>query len=919
MENSFERGSEWRKWDLHVHTINSHLNNNYGNTSSKDFIEAIKNKNISVVGLTNYFKFSDDDYKLKKELEQVGIVTFFNLEIRLAYQNKEDQCCDLHILFSDKIDDSQIKKFLANLTVKVNGKEKKADELSSKEEYVSATVEFDYLLTQLMQESLGLQSNYLLGFLSRGHGNGRTSSQYESLAKECHFLIHSTERIENIQKDREFWLKEGKPLIQSSDAHSIETIGEKYTWIKADCSFDGFKQIMFEPQDRTSIENERPDFKEDKNVIEKVRFISPNKIFSDKDIHFNQNLNVIIGGKSSGKSMLLYSIANTLLPNVGDKLLYKEDEKTPKYTLKNLDADFDFEVTTLAGISQKISEREKNSNSIIPDITYIPQNELVKLAEPELNGRGESLNKLVRHLICEESESKQLYDDFINKVQQYDTNRNLMIDNYFGVIDVIQKLENELKTKPDRKVLETNINTNTIKVDELNKKSGLKEAEINKFKQIIERQALCRKNAEKITIDKNLTQSFLSSLKSELSVLKERKNVFLNDIGDKFSVYYEDKLGFLQDSIDQVDSLLSEIKLSSEFLVDDIANSKNIFLIESNLLIKEENELRDLLKPYFVNEDIQKQIKTLNDSISSDKKQLEEIELLSKAIEQKKQMQEDLKNSLFELYGHTYNEYVAIVNSLKNRTDELENDGLQINGVAQFNFEKFRKEILYFTDGRSASNRNYDILDESKTRIAKYEFEDIKEQIQKMFDDILSCKYIVNNKLTKRDIVKRLLDDYYYDYWEITYKEDRLGEMSTGKASFVILMLIIGLSKSKSPILIDQPEDNLDNRSVSENVISYLRKKKTERQIILVTHNANIVVNADSENVIVANQKGQNNKESSSPYKFDYINGSIENSFPYNSKETDLLKSMGIKEHVADIVEGGKDAFEKREKKYGFN
>lgn len=138
--------------------------------------------------------------------------------------------------------------------------------------------------------------------------------------------------------------------------------------------------------------------------------------------------------------------------------------------------------------------------------------------------------------------------------------------------------------------------------------------------------------------------------------------------------------------------------------------------------------------------------------------------------------------------------------------------------------------------------------------------------------------------------------------------------MSTGKASFVILMLIIGLSDSPAPILIDQPEDNLDNRSITKDLVSYLRNKKQDRQIILVTHNPNIVVNADAENIIVANQKGQNDVKTSSIYQFDYINGSIENSFPNKPDEKNILLSMGIREHIADIVEGGKDAFKKREK-----
>lgn len=188
-----------------------------------------------------------------------------------------------------------------------------------------------------------------------------------------------------------------------------------------------------------------------------------------------------------------------------------------------------------------------------------------------------------------------------------------------------------------------------------------------------------------------------------------------------------------------------------------------------------------------------------------------------------------------------------------------------------------------------------------------------------MFSAIVETgDYSLLGKFDKKNAIKKIMNDYIFDYWQITYKNDRLGTMSTGKASFVILMLIVGLSKSKAPILIDQPEDNLDNRSITTELVEYLRNKKIDRQIILVTHNPNIVVNADADNIIIANQNGQNELKSSSPYQFDYINGSLENSFSYNEGETDLLHSMGIREHIADIVEGGEDAFKKREKKYGF-
>lgn len=224
------------------------------------------------------------------------------------------------------------------------------------------------------------------------------------------------------------------------------------------------------------------------------------------------------------------------------------------------------------------------------------------------------------------------------------------------------------------------------------------------------------------------------------------------------------------------------------------------------------------------------------------------------------------------------------------------------------------------SDGRKHSYSSYPILfNENLLGTSDFNIDEIIDSLEKIFTSIVETQeYGLKERVDTKQAAKVLLDDYFFDYWDVTYDNDILGKMSTGKASFVILMLIVGLSKSKAPILIDQPEDNLDNRSISKDLVEYLRNKKLERQIILVTHNPNIVVNADAENIIVANQKGQNDRETSSVYLFDYINGAMENTIPYNENESDLLKSMGIKEHITDIVEGGKDAFKKREEKYGF-
>ena len=179
-----------------------------------------------------------------------------------------------------------------------------------------------------------------------------------------------------------------------------------------------------------------------------------------------------------------------------------------------------------------------------------------------------------------------------------------------------------------------------------------------------------------------------------------------------------------------------------------------------------------------------------------------------------------------------------------------------------------------------------------------------------------------NNSVFKAD--KTIIDTLYslskfsefqLEY-EIEYDGTSFEDMSEGKKSFVLLLLQLSSSKNKFPILIDQPEDDLDNRAIYEELVKYLKVKKSERQFIIVTHNANVVIAADSENVIVANQNGVGT-ENKNGVMHQYISGSIENTTCKNNSKF-ILEKQGIREHICDILEGGEVAFKKRKEKYNF-
>jgi len=103
------------------------------------------------------------------------------------------------------------------------------------------------------------------------------------------------------------------------------------------------------------------------------------------------------------------------------------------------------------------------------------------------------------------------------------------------------------------------------------------------------------------------------------------------------------------------------------------------------------------------------------------------------------------------------------------------------------------------------------------------------------------------------------------------------------------------LDKENCPLIIDQPEDNLDNQSIFDRLVKYIIRAKAQRQIIIVTHNPNIAVACDSEQIIYSNM----NKEE------------LQVKYTYNSMEASEMRK-----YIVDVLEGTMPAFEKRSKKY---
>ncbi|EKK9987914.1 hypothetical protein PP645_003573 [Vibrio vulnificus] len=133
-------------------------------------------------------------------------------------------------------------------------------------------------------------------------------------------------------------------------------------------------------------------------------------------------------------------------------------------------------------------------------------------------------------------------------------------------------------------------------------------------------------------------------------------------------------------------------------------------------------------------------------------------------------------------------------------------------------------------------------------------------------------------------------------YYDLRQNNKSLDQLSPGEKGAMLLVFYLVLDKEDIPLIIDQPEDNLDNNSVATVLVPYIKEAKKKRQIIMVTHNPNLAVVSDSEQVIRVSIDKENGN------KFSFSSGGIEEN--------------SIKAQIVEVLEGTIPAFTSRKNKY---
>lgn len=288
-----------------------------------------------------------------------------------------------------------------------------------------------------------------------------------------------------------------------------------------------------------------------------------------------------------------------------------------------------------------------------------------------------------------------------------------------------------------------------------------------------------------------------------------------------------------------------------------------------------------------------------------EKETLEKISLTKKMI----------INSQKEFYD-VYTEYCSLVNSV----DSLKNTELSFSTKTEWKKKTFSQLVYEAFDNRCFTSFN-SAYNHTINDVNEQEYND--KLLYDIWKALLETKELrLKGSYTFKTALQRLFDDWYNIHYTVTSGTDTIADMSPGKKALALLELLINLKDTECPILIDQPEDDLDNRSIYNELVRFIKEKKCERQIIVVTHNANVVLGADAEQVIVANQFGKDTPNNNG-LKFEYRSGAIEDNYPeLNSDRTEkegILSKKGIQTQICDILEGGKPALELRRNKYTSN
>ncbi|EPP6251324.1 AAA family ATPase [Cronobacter sakazakii] len=908
--------SKWWKFDFHTHTP---VSMDYGKADHElkftmtprqwlmDYIE----KGIECIAVTDHNSGGWVD-KLKEEAQNLrneghSIFIFPGVEIT-SHGN-------IHILgiFDPEKTSSSIAQLIGE--VKYNGKEGDSDAVTecSPQEVIEIILKRDGVaIPAHIDKPSGL---------CRVHKSGSTLKQIISNASAVE-IIKSHDEYEATEIGSSplrgyIDLSTGLPEILGSDSHHPDRVGTGFTWVKMGCpSIEGLKLALLDGQDsikRSDQHEGSPNIYAD-NIITSIKingtkYCGRSELFS---IDFHPWLNCIIGGRGSGKSTILEFLRTGLC---------REDE------LKQLTTNPDI-LNSYSRLAKK--PKSKDDDGVFLDNTtihigyrkehvdYSLQWDFASKKTTIYRVDGENLTKeegdIISRFPIKIFSQKQIYE--ISRSPNYllqliDESEEVNISNWEYLW--LQEKNKLMQYRREVRDLRLNVSLKgTIQgqlTDINNKINSIEKSE----------HKLVLSNYQNSVTHENAANNLINKLKENIKEFESKASCIKPchfDIS-KISENKDNEIEFNFKS-NELESALNRTAINIESLIDEYKDKITKFEEWFNLSsLKNEIEFNKSEYGKLVLTFKESGINNPNeyDSLINTRKNI--IDRLTKITADEEKIKE-----INNLITESYNELVRLRKELTtnrrkflskiNLSDEYIKVNVDFCGDNQFIESGFRN-ILGRTDS-TFSNEIYNdeekgflnVLNKKITENKENDHEIIKiiqefiksfldKSSEKILDVSIGKRFIDFRSNLPEEIMDSLICWFPNDSINVKYYDGRrykdISQGSAGQKAATVLAFL--LSYGNDPLVLDQPEDDLDNQLIYDLIVKKIKESKKNRQILIVTHNANIVVNGDSELVIALTQQ-------TGMTKFSSFGG---------------LHDRLVRAAICEIMEGGRDAFHQRYKR----
>jgi DNA repair ATPase RecN len=656
-------------------------------------------------------------------------------------------------------------------------------------------------------------------------------------------------------------------------------------WIKmSEVSVDGLRQAFLDPESRIRLASDPVP----EEHIELVAIVWQGGFLDGQAIHFNENLNVLIGGRGTGKSTIVESLRYVLgLSPLGEEAR-KAHEGIIRQVLRS-----GTKISLLVR-SYRPSKREYLLERTVPNppvvreekgqvLNIMPQDIIPKAevyGQHEISELTKSPEKLTRLLERFVEKDPDLAGHKIELKRELERSRSRIIE----VLKEMKQIEERLAALPGLE--ETLKRFQKAGLEDRLKEQSLLVREERVLKTVPERIVPFKELLEKLRHEIPIDRAFLSPKALENL---PNKDIFteINAVLQRFNDELEAIAKQIAEAIDRTDKGIAALRQRWE---------------ERKLVVQSAYEkiLRELQKSSVDGEEFIRL-----------RRQIEELRPLK---DRKVALQQTLieldqlrRNHLAEWEDIKGAEFRQLERAAKKVSRQL-SDRVRVQVAFAGNREPLFALLRDQVGGRLSEA--IEVLRSRDTLSLKELTEAIREGREAVHQKF-SIPLAQTDRLTAAppEVIMHIeeLDLPPTTKIELNVAGEgqpavwqALDDLSTGQKATAVLLLL--LLESDAPLVVDQPEDDLDNRFITEGVVPKMRQEKRRRQFIFATHNANIPVLGDSELIVglmASGEAGQGHAEISDEHL-----GSID--------------TRTVRELVEDVLEGGKAAFEMRRLKYGF-